>query len=521
MRLLLLCVLLSIPVFFNVGLIEVRLDEIKYLLGKIDADTDVAQTLGIVAKYEIVKQRLLKGDSDMESMELEARIQALTSGNRLSVENKTLQQHIYQLPVKAVLQGIRLALGKEIVKPESENEILKVLEIAYFWERNRKYNEAIDLYDDVLANPTVTAEIKSAVLVHKAFCHSMLSEYDKAKELYELIISQFPDTEAGVLSWRLLEFINSMVQERQKLKRADLGRLEKTRQFFLLMDYRNAIREVSLLENSKNNYRQSELAEALYYKGRSYEELGEVEESIEVYRNIITRFKRNQWAKQANRRLLMVGEFYEQKKTIAEEAKRRLTEYQDKFFMDQLDQYVGLVSQHSLRDELIAQKAPEANVGQDSIIEFINKIGELDLTGEKKAEKKRQQREKLRQEVVSANKLPAAQQRELERRELLSQNPFRRPMAIKEVIDRNQVELRYLYNRLLRGGATVSGKIIVNITIKPDGTIQNPTLVRSELSNQEFEQQVLERIRDWKFEPVPENLGDLTVNYPFEFTRSF
>ena len=299
----------------------------NYLIGKIAAQQDVPMSLGIVAKYELIKQRILYGEKSENNYELEAKIQCLTSGDQYAKQESVLKTTVYRAPVRFVLNVIRFALGKPIISLKEEDKILNVLEIGYFWERNRKYQEAINIYNQVLSKQSIQPDLQSAVMIHKAFCHSMLSEYEISKNTYERVISLFPNTDAGVLSWKLLDFIESMQKQRDGLEKKGLSDFEKAKQSYMVMDYRNSVKFFSrfLQENTAMpvNF------EALYYKGRSHEELGEGEEAIMTYQRIIRDDKSREWAKQANRRMLMIGEFYDQKKQISDEAKKQLAAYHE------------------------------------------------------------------------------------------------------------------------------------------------------------------------------------------------
>jgi TonB family protein len=219
--------------------------------------------------------------------------------------------------------------------------------------------------------------------------------------------------------------------------------------------------------------------------------------------------------------MLMMGEVYEQKKQISDEAKRQLALYQDQGFVNKVEQYASMVSESSLRKELMADQKKTSGVKartpvDDSLLNLINKIGSLDLTGEKEAQK-REELEKLRNDLIAQGALSATDLKELERRKALEDNPFRRPTELKTVIDENSTQLKYLYNRKLRAGIKLSGKMVVEISIRPDGGIRNAKIVRSNMGDRSFEDDVLKQIRNWKFKSIAESLGDLTVNYPFEF----
>lgn len=517
LKLLLVLMLLAFTALFNANLIDIRMEEIRYYLGNIAVRQDVSNTFGIVARYELIKRRMTAGEDNVSDLELEARIQALTSGEKFKDAKNEKHELLRKVPVKLVLNSIRYVLGKPIINPQNDDKIFKVLEIAYFWERNRRYSEALKIYDDVLSSSTLDPDIRASVMVHQAFCHSMLSEYEKSKTIYEQVISSYPETEAGIVSWRLLEFINSMEQERAKLESKRLSTLEKAKQFYLLMDFRSAIKSVSIhLQNSPSS---KSAVEARYYKGRAHEELGEAEEAMMEYKQVIKDDKGKEWAKKANRRMLMLGEFYEQKKQVAQEAKRQLEEYQDEVFMKNMEVYSGMVNSTSLKGELAINTGGNmgASAGNDSVMNLINKIGTIDLTGENKQAQKKSD-ENLKKAIRDqASKMSAPELRELQRRRDLAANPFRRPSFIKKVIDNNSSELRYIYNKRLRAGDKLSGKVVVEIKINPDGSVTDARPVKSTMGDEKFEWDIAGRIKTWQFKEVPDSLGILTVNFPFEF----
>ena len=506
---------LILTVLFNIGLIDVRFQEINYLLGKAAFDQDASNALGIVAKYELIRRRMEAGEASPENYELEARIQALISGDRFSEEEELSKKKKYLIPVRIFLNSIRFALGKEFVNLQEENKIIKVLEIGYFWERNRKYSEAIKIYKEVLDMPDLDHDVRSAVLIHKAFCHSMMSEYKKSKEMYERVINLYPNTEAGILSWKLLGFLEKMEVKRQKVKRTKLTHFDKAKQYYLVMDYRNSIKYFSkfLQENKKGR----RIAEARFFKGRSHEEIGETEEAVEEYRRIIKIDRTKKWAKEANRRMLMLGEFYDYKKKMAEEAKKQLSNYQDGSFLNRVDKFKNLWSASSIKEELQKsgdkEKTIEEVVDRD-IMNLIDSIGQLDLTGE--VEKKKALEKRI-EKLIAKGVKSEVEIREFKRKIALTDNPFRRPSFIKRTIDANTNQLKYLYNRRLRKGEELSGKMIIEMNIKPDGYISSTKIVNSNIGDQRFEKEVLAKVESWKFRPVPDSLGIMRIKYPFEF----
>jgi TonB family protein len=165
-----------------------------------------------------------------------------------------------------------------------------------------------------------------------------------------------------------------------------------------------------------------------------------------------------------------------------------------------------------------SKKEEKTKTGDDSLLSVINKIGSLDLTGEKAA-RKQEETDKIRSELVAQGKLSAAEIKELDRRKALEENPYRRPGAIKSIIDENASQLKYLYNKRLRQGIKLSGKMVVEIAIKPNGSIRSAKIARSNMGDKGFEEEIVSQVLKWKFKSVIDSLGDMTVNYPMEFSE--
>jgi TonB family protein len=345
-----------------------------------------------------------------------------------------------------------------------------------------------------------------------------MGNYKESKAIYEQVISVYPNTEAGILSWKLLDFIETMEGNREALEKQRLSEMEKARQFYLVMDFRNAIKNYSIFLGHSPA---PELAcEARFYKGRAHEELGETEDAIAEYRWVMNNDKKQEWARQASRRMLMIGQFYEQQKSITDEAKRQLTKYQDQIFLNNVQQYSKLISTSSLRSELTkdAKQASENSV-KDSLLNAILNIGNLDLTGEKGAAAQQQKLDSIRNVLIDNGSISQAEVKELQRWQTVTQNPFRRPGVLKSTIDGYSNELKYIYNKRLRAGDKLSGKLLVEITILANGAVAKAEVQESDIGDVSFEKAVSDRILTWKFHAVQTSVGELKIKYPFEFTE--
>jgi TonB family protein len=178
-----------------------------------------------------------------------------------------------------------------------------------------------------------------------------------------------------------------------------------------------------------------------------------------------------------------------------------------------------MMSESSIRDELIQSNTGKLTKrsGDKDVMGLIDSIGELDFTGEKDRKKKEREMEKFRQKLIAQGVKSKEELRMLERKKVLTTHVYRRPSYLKKTIDGNTKQLQYIYNRRLRRGVQLSGKMLVEININPSGRIDRTSVINSNMGDTEFEKMILSKIKTWKFHSVPDSLGSLKIRYPFEF----
>jgi tetratricopeptide (TPR) repeat protein len=282
------------------------------------------------------------------------------------------------------------------------------------------------------------------------------------------------------------------------------------------MDYRNAIKYFTRALRNTNEPRT--LAELHFFKGRAYEELGETKHAVAQYSKVVNNEHSGAWGTQADRRMVMLGRFYEQKRSVGKEAHMRLDAYRDTTFMKNIDRYAEMLKPSSLQKKLQRDTKNTEDVSDDSVLAMIDRIGQLDLTGEKKDRAQRKELEQMRRELAQSGSVSAQDMKKLQHMQMLKQHPYRTPSAIKEVIKSNSGQLRYLFKKQLRQGERFSGQLFLRMKIGPQGRVMHTSVIKSTLHNQDFVDMVQQRVKTWDFKTVPDSLGTLTINYPFEFS---
>jgi outer membrane biosynthesis protein TonB len=93
--------------------------------------------------------------------------------------------------------------------------------------------------------------------------------------------------------------------------------------------------------------------------------------------------------------------------------------------------------------------------------------------------------------------------------------PGRTDEEIQIVFDRHKAQLYRLYNLELRRDATLQGKIILRMTIEPDGSVSLCQLHGSNMNAPDLAAQVVERVKTFNFgaKAVP----PVTIIYPIDF----
>lgn len=86
------------------------------------------------------------------------------------------------------------------------------------------------------------------------------------------------------------------------------------------------------------------------------------------------------------------------------------------------------------------------------------------------------------------------------------------------VFDQNKGQLYSIYNRERRKNPGLKGKLVLEITIAPDGAVTNVRVKSSELNNPKLESRIVARVKRFKFEA--KEVEPVTVTFPIEFLPS-
>jgi protein TonB len=86
---------------------------------------------------------------------------------------------------------------------------------------------------------------------------------------------------------------------------------------------------------------------------------------------------------------------------------------------------------------------------------------------------------------------------------------------IELVFDRNKGAIFALYNRALRRDPSLEGKLVLRLTIAPDGSVTMCEIVSSELGDEDLERKLVQRVKLFRFEA--KDVEAITTTKPIDF----
>jgi TonB family protein len=89
---------------------------------------------------------------------------------------------------------------------------------------------------------------------------------------------------------------------------------------------------------------------------------------------------------------------------------------------------------------------------------------------------------------------------------------------IERVFQQNKGGIFNIYNRALRKNPSLTGKVVVELTIAPGGKVTAVKILSSELGDEALERKLMLKIKKFKFSNS--NVAEITVTYPIDFLPS-
>ncbi|MFP4520821.1 MAG: AgmX/PglI C-terminal domain-containing protein [Fibrobacterota bacterium] len=500
-------------VFINASFIDTRMTELNILLQKMARNQDKNKSLNILSKYETVLKRLKTGSAEsVEDYRNEAKVQAVISGDYFSsVETEEKRWNVIRPFTRTVMNGIRVMVGKEVIHPDQEMiEEYNSLDLAYYLERSRHYKSAIDLYDSLLAKISPNNDLYFYIMLHQAFCYSMTGEFQKTKQVLDDVIKNSEDVSTTMIAWKMLDVIVTILEKTEQTSSSEMPLIEQALTAYKLMDYKRAVTLYGKIIN-RSGRGSPVVARALFMQGRAYEEMGETEKAEWNYNQVIKLFPAsNAYVKKSGRRLYIMGEFYEYNRKISQKAEKILKEFGDDEFFNDLKRYSRIkkkpVSEKVRKQVKKAEGRHDVHAGNQDILDVISEIGQQ-VEKRKEMEKK----EVLRRTGRLKEKIPDP---------VKLRKSSRTAEQITSIVRANMASLKRVFKQYIRRGVIDGGVVNIYFEILPDGGVRKVKVKNTNIDNEEFTNNIIRRVRTWRFPPDFNTNLVQPVTYPLEFRKT-
>lgn len=508
-------------ILFNNMVINIRLQEANYHLHKVSQNQFAQNTFLISSKYALIKKRITSGENEMDNLIFEVQMQAILSGDESKITESSYKPLPKYHPATLILNSLRSILGKEKLQlSQNSHELNRELELSLFLQRNRNYERAIETYDNILLNEELDKDLRTSILLQKAFCISMLGRLSEAAEMYNAIHKAYPTSENGIISKEMRDFVYSLIEQNKRLMESKESEFARGKQLYYNINYKAAL---PFIENEIDKTDPETIAEARFFKGRILEEMGLYRQATKEYHKIMYLSADNEWCRAANRRLTLLGTVYKQRHPLLESAKSNLSQMKDTAFLTKVETMEKIVEEPK-KDELESSFLNEPIFPDDTTLLNLAIKSEFEaLPDSKKVEPKKKNEEPKKKRPINEIK-PKKKKRELtkaeklERARKLANSPYRKASFIRTSINAKTPKLQKIYLDFVNSGEEVNGEILIKMKIASSGKIE-ASIAKTDIKNRRFNKKILREVNRWKFPAIDEELGTLTISYPFTFKK--
>lgn len=120
----------------------------------------------------------------------------------------------------------------------------------------------------------------------------------------------------------------------------------------------------------------------------------------------------------------------------------------------------------------------------------------------------------LKEETVTQSQIENVKQKD---HNIIVALQYRTQQSIADSIKKHIPYIQGLYKQQLRLNTSMEGIVYVTFQVNPSGSIASAQIKTSDITHQQFLTPFIEYVKKIHFKPVPENIGIMTFDFPFEF----
>lgn len=281
----------------------------------------------------------------------------------------------------------RMSLQPGLKLADDQRSIL-LIQYAFYQERKRKYFLAIEKYNELENALKPPQEEYAFVNLHNAFCHAMIGKNDEAILKLDKVRRLYSNTHYSENARILMQLIQDSEKREESIRRTIQNENQLAIHLYNNGSYEESIRILSKMENLNKDLS--------YVYARSLEETGRTKNAIEGYLQLAYQKERKDIAKKANRRLMLIGNFYTDNESLAEKSQKMAKELGDNQSLALVESGKERIESPKILETLRDLK--EKNSSEE------NSLGELTREWEEETRKEEETQEEVTQKIQATEK---------------------------------------------------------------------------------------------------------------------
>lgn len=402
------------------SIVSVKLQELRFGILR---DQLMNYELSSQTLRERLKQMFLSKDDYMS----EVKVNILESGIMNSeTEGLDLKMSLEDRFGLFVINSVRFLNFKPALELEEQQKTIIRLQFAFYMERTRKYPIASKKYQEL--EEAITSSLSDEMaftLLHHGYCLVMMGEREKAFLKLTKAIDLFPGTHYAENASLLISFLEEGEKKKEELKSKKKSPEELAYSLFQSGDYEETLKTLESLPNLTKD--QS------YIKARAMEELGKTSNAVKEYIQLVKQKQNKEVAIRANRRLLLIGNFYQENKSLVAFSKEEANKLGDSKAAENIEEGKSLVLK-----PVIIEKVLKSETESNLSVEEAKELNEIKENIRESLEDSKAETTKLAA-VVSEEKIPLVAENQEQTSKPAEQTS---PVALKKQIPPSPLKLK-------------------------------------------------------------------------------
>ncbi|RHX84203.1 tetratricopeptide repeat protein [Leptospira stimsonii] len=287
---------------FGLIVLDTKLFELKVILEK-------RKVLNFSFSSEILRSKFESILSNKENLRAEMNLNNLQSSLIESDGLHSFQTSFWQNFGSGLINAVRFVTGKPPIHFELNSSNIRALERAFRLERNQAYKDAYNAYSETLPSFPKGSEESGFILLHQGFCLAAQGEFDAAIKDLQKVLENNPGSSFANDAEILTGVILKSKENAKEIEANSESPEAKIRAYFAKGNYAKVLEEIAKTELRS--------AEMKYLRAYSLEKTGNQNEAITEYAKLAFSDTDKEIAIKANRRLLMLGHYYNAGSEIA------------------------------------------------------------------------------------------------------------------------------------------------------------------------------------------------------------